>query len=132
MNGFKETRLPYLEVLKVGTMSEISGRYNVSLQQTSIEVGKDDVFWMGDKSLLGTPTFLLRQLTQWFRDRVSASQLEQWFGDGVECELLSPRGGGWQKGKVRICFEFIPDQPEIMPSDAAVLGEGDPLTDDYV
>lgn len=87
------------------------------------EVDEDDVLWMAEKSLLGTPTFLLRQLTQWFKDRVGLPQIEQCLGDGVECELLSPRGGGWQKGKVRIRFEFVPDEPETTPIDAAVLGE---------
>lgn len=33
-----------------------------------------------------------------------------WVTSGVECEILSVVGGGWKKGKVRLCLEFIPDQ----------------------
>ena len=33
------------------------------------------------------------------------------FGEGLECEVLRP-GSNWQKGKVRLCLEFCPDQPE--------------------
>jgi GTPase SAR1 family protein len=29
---------------------------------------------------------------------------------GVPCELLSPCQG-WQKGKIKICLQFIPDEP---------------------
>ncbi|MEH2455761.1 KGK domain-containing protein [Nostoc sp.] len=34
-----------------------------------------------------------------------------WFGNGVNCKLLLAQGGGWQKGKIRILFEFVPDKP---------------------
>ncbi|MEH2300855.1 MAG: KGK domain-containing protein [Nostoc sp.] len=34
-----------------------------------------------------------------------------WFGDGVNCKVLLTQGGGWQKGKIRILFEFVPDKP---------------------
>lgn len=30
--------------------------------------------------------------------------------DGVECELLQPGSQEWQKGKLKICIEFIPDK----------------------
>lgn len=33
------------------------------------------------------------------------------FEQGVSCEVLRP-GANWQKGKVRIRFEFCPDEPE--------------------
>lgn len=32
--------------------------------------------------------------------------------DGTTCTLLQPDGKGWQKGKLKICFEFIPEEPE--------------------
>ncbi len=32
--------------------------------------------------------------------------------DGTTCNLLQPDGKGWQKGKLKICFEFIPEEPE--------------------
>ncbi len=32
--------------------------------------------------------------------------------DGINCNLLQPDGTGWQKGKLKICFEFIPEEDE--------------------
>jgi hypothetical protein len=32
--------------------------------------------------------------------------------DRLDCNLLQPDGKGWQKGKLRICFEFIPEDNE--------------------
>jgi hypothetical protein len=32
--------------------------------------------------------------------------------DGTTCNLLQPDGKGWQKGKLKICFEFIPEESE--------------------
>jgi hypothetical protein len=32
--------------------------------------------------------------------------------DGTDCTLLQDDGKGWQKGKLRICFEFIPENNE--------------------
>ncbi|MEB3174383.1 MAG: KGK domain-containing protein [Cyanobacteriota bacterium] len=31
--------------------------------------------------------------------------------EGVECEVLAP-GKPWRKGKIKVSFEFIPDEPE--------------------
>jgi KGK domain len=34
--------------------------------------------------------------------------------NGINCSLLQPNSKGWQKGKLKICLEFIPDdEPEI-------------------
>ncbi len=32
---------------------------------------------------------------------------------GMNCNLLQPDGTGWQKGKLKICFEFIAEQNNI-------------------
>ncbi|WP_219892005.1 KGK domain-containing protein [Chamaesiphon polymorphus] len=34
--------------------------------------------------------------------------------DGMNCNLLQPDGKGWQKGKLKLCFEFIPEEPETV------------------
>ncbi|MGL5075899.1 MAG: KGK domain-containing protein, partial [Waterburya sp.] len=36
--------------------------------------------------------------------------------EGVTCKLLSPNQS-WQKGKVKICLQFIPDQPASILDD---------------
>ena len=33
--------------------------------------------------------------------------------EGTECNLLQPDGKGWQKGKLKICFEFTPEESEL-------------------
>jgi KGK domain len=38
--------------------------------------------------------------------------LEPFFAEGVNCRLLQPNGKGWQKGTLKICFEFIPEEDE--------------------
>jgi hypothetical protein len=34
--------------------------------------------------------------------------------DGTTCNLLQPDGKGWQKGQLKICFEFIPEEIEAV------------------
>jgi hypothetical protein len=33
---------------------------------------------------------------------------------GINCNLLQPDGKGWQKGKLKICFEFTPEEPQLV------------------
>ena len=39
----------------------------------------------------------------------------QWLDQGIECEILSTDGGGWQKGRVYLRLEFIPNTPPPSP-----------------
>jgi hypothetical protein len=32
--------------------------------------------------------------------------------NGTDCNLLQPDGKGWQKGQLKMCFEFIPEENE--------------------
>jgi KGK domain len=34
--------------------------------------------------------------------------------NGTDCNLLQPDGKGWQKGKLKICFEFIPEESDVV------------------
>ncbi|MBD2520341.1 hypothetical protein H6G93_36475 [Nostoc sp. FACHB-973] len=36
---------------------------------------------------------------------------EAWAANGLNCNVLLAQGGGWEKSKIRICFEFVPDKP---------------------
>jgi KGK domain len=48
------------------------------------------------------------------------------FEDGIDCKLLQPDGKGWQKGKLRICFEFTPENNEnliAIPDDSVKMPE---------
>jgi hypothetical protein len=43
----------------------------------------------------------------------------KWFKQGIECETLKISSQGWQKGKIKlkVCLEFIPDEPESSQTD---------------
>jgi hypothetical protein len=50
----------------------------------------------------------------WFRDSVKRSLgpiASSWFGEGVPYEVLRI-GGNWEKGRVRLRLEFVPDEPD--------------------
>jgi KGK domain len=40
---------------------------------------------------------------------------------GTTCNLLEPDGKGWQKGKLKICFEFTPEESEIVPTQSDLV-----------
>ncbi len=42
-------------------------------------------------------------------NRWSSKEAKDWTEDGIPCELLSSKGGGWKKGKIKITIEFIRD-----------------------
>ena len=50
------------------------------------------------------------------------------FDNGINCNLLQPNGNGWQKGRLKICFEFIPEEPEpITIQEKAIPTQPSPL-----
>jgi hypothetical protein len=44
------------------------------------------------------------------RDKKEANA---WWNEGIQCQVLTHEGKGWQNGKVRLTLEFCPDEPEI-------------------
>lgn len=62
--------------------------------------------------LMKSPTFKIEQVQRVLaiQGRVPGDWLSE---QGVKCEVLSvSQGGGWRKGKVRIRFEFVEDEPQ--------------------
>ena len=48
--------------------------------------------------------------------------------DGTNVRLLQADGKGWQKGKLKICFEFIPEESEpITTQDKPISTQFSPL-----
>jgi KGK domain len=48
--------------------------------------------------------------------------------DGTNVSLLQPDGKGWQKGKIKLCFEFIPEEDEpIATQEKPVESHSSPL-----
>ncbi len=60
------------------------------------------------------------QLKQGLRELVQPVSTK-WLDNGVECKILRTTGGGWQKGKLRLRIEFVPDEPEAPQSSDIVL-----------
>jgi hypothetical protein len=85
----------------------------------------DDVVSMDEPAaslIAQDPTFRIDQLQKTFRQLLGNSSVTQsWIEDGANCQILSASTGkGWKKGKIRIRFEFVPDEPEPSP-DASFL-----------
>lgn len=92
----------------------------------NFQLNDDDVVSMETNlSIIGTPTFRAGQLAQDLKRRLAlAAASEAWVAEGMECELLSASSGlGWQTGKIRIRFEFVPDVPNVPD----VASDPDPL-----
>lgn len=77
-----------------------------------MDLQDNDVVSMDAAKNLGMgETSRIQEIRKKIRDKFPDYQ-QQWInGDGVECELLR-EGGRWQKGRVRLRLEFIPDNPE--------------------
>lgn len=63
-------------------------------------------------------TFKVIQLRQAFQTGIRQFVAYDWLEQGVECEVLSPTGGGWKKGRLRLRLEFIPNEPDPTESSA--------------
>jgi hypothetical protein len=91
---------------------------------STVELNDDDVVSMkSEYSWIQSKLFLFK----WLIDGLPrlTSCLNLWLNEGVECEVLFANGGGWQKGKMRLRLEFVPDNPEpsLDSSDLAPLRE---------
>jgi hypothetical protein len=94
---------------------------------TQFNLNDDDVVTMEpSKSIVGIQTFLVKQFKEGLSRVLQHGALGIWLAEGVRCQVLRPTGGGWQKGKVRLSLEFIPDEPSEIGEDST------PKSDDLV
>ena len=77
-----------------------------------MELNKDDVLTMNvGISFKAGGIFKVGQLLAAI-DSFLGEPHRYWFQEpGVSCEILKVEGGGWQKGKIQLRLEFIPDEP---------------------
>lgn len=68
-----------------------------------------DVVSTPSSALMFQSTFTLKELVDIMQSRIAEADL---FSEGLECQLLSP-GKEWETGKVKIRFEFVPNQSGI-------------------
>jgi hypothetical protein len=67
------------------------------------------------KSPIDASTFKVMEVASCLAAKVyglNSATWKEWSDTGVECEVLKMDGYGWQKGRVRISLEFIPDEEE--------------------
>ncbi|OKH47306.1 hypothetical protein NIES2101_24005 [Calothrix sp. HK-06] len=93
-----------------------------------MELNDNDVLDLENSPRLGAnPTCQISELKLGLRTKFVGNQGNeqpdyQFFRDGVQCQLLSSSGKGWQKGKLKFELVFIPDESP-KPTDA-VMGNG--------
>lgn len=85
------------------------------------------------KILIPHPTFkvseLIKAVMEFLKSKDNVTSYDwteekaKWAGDGVRAEVLKYGAKGWQKGKVRLTIEFIPDEPETEEAPASDRAE---------
>lgn len=85
---------------------------------SNFNLNDDDVVQMNrTDSFVDASTFTGKQVKMRLAEAKNffGGDMERWAGEGVKCEVLCP-GENWQKGKVRLRMEFVPDELiESMP-----------------
>jgi KGK domain len=94
--------------------------------------GEDVVSMSPDASFTGSPTSTCEELLESVRDLAMNSRLQKdvvtdWFGEGISCRVLFATGGGWQKGRLSLRLEFIPDKPKV-PQQKPSTASSDPVS----
>jgi hypothetical protein len=82
-------------------------------------INSDEVLSIANKEdnvLIGHHTYKADEFLDKLRERIGISKKDKWIVEGVPCKLLSPNQS-WQKGKVKICLQFIPEQAESILDD---------------
>jgi KGK domain len=83
-------------------------------QNNSIQISEVDVIsFSGSKPLSLPKTIRFIELKEQLKQRPFNQVIDQsLMNEGVECEILQPGSKAWKKGKIKIKFEFIPDDIE--------------------
>ncbi len=92
------------------------------LPKEKIEMNKeiilydDDVVSMDEEiSFTGNTTSTCGELIESLKDLAfgeNTSQRNETV-DGITCKVLLVKGGGWQKGRLRLRLDFLPDEPQV-------------------
>ncbi|MGL4758470.1 MAG: KGK domain-containing protein [Patescibacteria group bacterium] len=69
-----------------------------------------------DNIVIFHSTYIAEEFLKQLRSRLGCQNEDQWTNEGVPCKILSPNQN-WQKGKIRICLQFIPDHSESILDD---------------
>ena len=84
------------------------------MEETNKFINSDEVISIDNKDdnvLLNHHTYKAEEFLHRLGDHIDRNKKGKWIDEGVPCKVLSPNQN-WQKGKIKICLQFIPDQPE--------------------
>jgi KGK domain len=56
----------------------------------------------------------LNKIGAFIGENITSETLKKAIEGDIDCSLLEPSGKGWQKGKLKLCFEFTPEENESM------------------
>ena len=85
----------------------------------TISTNSDEVIYIindKDNILIDYHTYKANNFLQELAQNVDYCKGKRWVSEGVDCEILSPNQN-WQKGKIKICLQFISEQPESVLDD---------------
>jgi hypothetical protein len=99
----------------------------------SLESGEVVSIQHDKQVLIGHSTFRVGELNDAIKQQLE-STIDGWSEDksawfdpnGIDCEALRFGSAGWQKGRIRLCLEFCPD--EAVPAAESTLGHPIPMT----
>lgn len=89
------------------------------MEETNKIVIGDEVISIKDKDdnvLIGHLTYQASEFLNRLGEHIDRHKKEKWIDKGVPCKMLSP-SQNWQKGKIKICLQFIPDRSESVLDD---------------
>ncbi len=92
----------------------------------------DDVVSMDkDVSFTGNTTSTCGELIESLKDLAFRSIERDELENGVICKVMLTKGGGWQKGRLRLRLDFVPDEPEASQQNPSmILGQPELSLDD--
>lgn len=99
----------------------------------SLESGEVVSIQHDKQVLIGHSTFRVGELNEAIKHQLE-STIDGWSEDksawfdpkGIDCEALRFGSAGWQKGRIRLCLQFCPDEPS--PAAEATIGKPLPMT----
>jgi len=69
-----------------------------------------------DNVLIGHYTYKAEEFLSRLGEHIGNHKKERWIDKGVPCKMLSPNQN-WQKGKIKICLQFIREEPDSVLDD---------------
>lgn len=89
----------------------------------NLSLNENDVVTIDDSELSFTQsqTARVREIMKTLVEEHLHDDLGEWGNEGLPCEVLLASGGGWQRGRIKLSLQFIPDAPVAQPNPTDVV-----------